>query len=1059
MPKLEDLELKVKQVTANTQGLKGLTSALKGLADSARQLNNSHSDISKLANAFKEFDPKTAAAIKSFSTAIKGLKDTALASSTISIAIGQIAKAFQELTEGVDVEKLERIAYAMNNIKSVSGSAKLLAAAKGAVKTAMEANAPGTKSFGDTMETVSDTTKDTGAAQIEATGEAAAVSSEKLERMWQILEQMGTSVKEDSQLLEEMNRVLNEATPEEVAAAYERMYDALASGNASEISAALSNLQGILSNMAYEAESAAVETEKLGFSLEGLKKVGSTLWKVTAGFANLVKTIASPIWDRFKGKLNGIVGGIRNLVSSFGRIAMYRALRTAIKAITTGFSEGIKHVYQWSQLVGDSFVKSMDSMATSAHYLRDSLGAMASPLIDALAPAIEVLVEHFVTLLNVVNQFIAALTGKDTWRKAVRTPTTYSGAMKEAADNTKKATKAQKELNKALQGFDELNLLTTSEINARKPTTPSSSTTPGVSSTEFETKPIADWIQAIKKAIDDGDWTGAGTLLAEKLNGLVEDWKAKEFGNKLGEKFQKGLDFYLAFMKKFEWEDLGTKIGQMFNGIFETMSAEDLGHALVAHIKAAVKLAKGFLKEAEPTFQALGVAVSTAINDLFDKDFADELGETLGTAVKDAITFLKTMIVGSEKILQNYDTGETITVKVGGIDFKQVGESLMTAIFTAIKTINWADLGETVAGLFTGIIDAIGAGISYAAEHISEIAGAIKDFAVAFFSRMWEWFWPTVFQFLTGGEGYTYQGGDGNDRPNAPTSTGAGATTLPEFNTEMKGMTDGLTEAWKYLEEHNPLNLEVTDTKGTVKAQEKSVEGLNLDLDHTDGTFTSKFATKNLADREKAVKPYWTKVTSLDDTLTSNFKTKNLDDRKKAVTPYWDKVTGLAKTITTKFATSNLESTKKDVASLQKALDDLAKQKNIKVKMTVDVANAGTSQQHLQVNNYFGTRLIAEAEGGFPPQGSMFVAGEVPGQAEMVGTINGKTGVASGKEITGIADAVRDTGQMEAELLREQNNLLRRLLTKTGTVTLAPSAAAGRWVNQSQAAYARATGG
>ena len=58
------------------------------------------------------------------------------------------------------------------------------------------------------------------------------------------------------------------------------------------------------------------------------------------------------------------------------------------------------------------------------------------------------------------------------------------------------------------------------------------------------------------------------------------------------------------------------------------------------------------------------------------------------------------------------------------------------------------------------------------------------------------------------------------------------------------------------------------------------------------------------------------------------------------------------------------------------------------------------------------------AEGGFPAQGSMFVAGEVPGQAEMVGNINGKTGVASGKEITGIADAVRDTGQTEAELLR-----------------------------------------
>lgn len=72
---------------------------------------------------------------------------------------------------------------------------------------------------------------------------------------------------------------------------------------------------------------------------------------------------------------------------------------------------------------------------------------------------------------------------------------------------------------------------------------------------------------------------------------------------------------------------------------------------------------------------------------------------------------------------------------------------------------------------------------------------------------------------------------------------------------------------------------------------------------------------------------------------------------------------------------------------------------------------------------------------GLGSQGSIYVAGEVPGQAEMVGNINGKTGVASGKEITGIGEAVRTTGAVEAELLREQNRLLRQLLEKDVSIS------------------------
>lgn len=58
--------------------------------------------------------------------------------------------------------------------------------------------------------------------------------------------------------------------------------------------------------------------------------------------------------------------------------------------------------------------------------------------------------------------------------------------------------------------------------------------------------------------------------------------------------------------------------------------------------------------------------------------------------------------------------------------------------------------------------------------------------------------------------------------------------------------------------------------------------------------------------------------------------------------------------------------------------------------------------------------LTEFADGGFPSAGSLFIAGEVPGQTELLGTINGRTGVAGGAEITGIREAIYEVG---AEIL------------------------------------------
>ena len=69
------------------------------------------------------------------------------------------------------------------------------------------------------------------------------------------------------------------------------------------------------------------------------------------------------------------------------------------------------------------------------------------------------------------------------------------------------------------------------------------------------------------------------------------------------------------------------------------------------------------------------------------------------------------------------------------------------------------------------------------------------------------------------------------------------------------------------------------------------------------------------------------------------------------------------------------------------------------------------------------------AEGGFPTTGQMFIAREAG--PEMVGTIGNKSAVVNNEQIVaGISEGVADANSEQNALLREQNNLLRKLLEK-----------------------------
>lgn len=234
--------------------------------------------------------------------------------------------------------------------------------------------------------------------------------------------------------------------------------------------------------------------------------------------------------------------GFGSFWDSLKRIAFYRFVRSIIKGITDAFKTGITNMYHWSKEVQGAdrtFSKSMDRMATSALYLKNSLGAMTAPLINSLAPVLDVIIDKVVEVINFFNMLISAISGADTYTVAKKAATEWDKA-------ANKTSKTAKELRRTLLGFDEINRLNGNTT---------SSSSGGKDKTNYEDMFTTKPLEGIFKKISDvtkgwPDWLkwllgigGAGLAAwglsqLPKLIGNVLDWLKKLFTIKIPDWFR-----------------------------------------------------------------------------------------------------------------------------------------------------------------------------------------------------------------------------------------------------------------------------------------------------------------------------------------------------------------------------------------------------------------------------------------------------------------------------------------------------------------------------------------
>lgn len=350
-----------------------------------------------------------------------------------------------------------------------------------------------------------------------------------------------------------------------------------------------------------KGKNASVEIEPA--KLKEWTKLNALLGKVSANAGKAgaaMRRLATAPVKKLLSPLNAVQEKLKHLKYALATVITYGSIYRIMSLFKNGLTDGLDNLYQYSLITGNQFATSMDRAATSLLYLKNSIAAAAAPLINALAPALDFVVDKVVTLLNRFNQLVSALSGKTTYTKAVKQQTKYAEAVKDTSDAEDDAKKKADELKRSLTSFDEIHALddnSNSDSSSNKKND-SGTEIPDYSGMFTEEKidgGISDFAKNLKDTINKGDWQGLGKMLADKVNSTIDaiDWQSA------GKKFGYGLNGIIQtayyFLKYTDFVRIGNRFAQFLDRALAQVDFTKAGGLMVRKFTALLDTIGGFL--------------------------------------------------------------------------------------------------------------------------------------------------------------------------------------------------------------------------------------------------------------------------------------------------------------------------------------------------------------------------------------------------------------------------------------------------------------------------------
>lgn len=502
----------------------------------------------------------------------------------------------------------------------------------------------------------------------------------------------------------------------------------------------------------------------LGNILSFLKRLGSVFKTVGSAALSATKqlmkfvakmTLIPTIGSKLASTVQTFTSKIGQFFASIKRIAFYRLLRTLIKSITSGFKEGMENLYQYSLIMGTEFAPNMDRIATSLLYLKNSLGALTDPIVARLAPAIDLLVDKFVDLLNIVNQVISTLNGETTYTAAKKYATTWA----EAADDTKAAID---EIKRYVLGFDELNIL--GKKNNGKGSADSNALD---YSQMFEERAVStavsSFVDKIKAAFKQKDFINLGRMIGTWINKGISQIPDYAIGIKIGTTVNDITETLYGLFDEIKSEQLGQKIGTNIAAAVKTIKWDRVGVTAGTFTNRIIDFYHGIIMSASlgDIGAGLGTMFANAVGTIDWQKAAYDVGETvnqIGDFISNLITKAKLGNLGEDiadfinkavKTVDWAEKGRNLAETFNGIiaffknlilktDFKLLGGSLGTFFTNAVKNVKWKNLGITAAKILTGVADFFIGFISH--TDFKEVGKAVGSAIKSFLKTLNDWF-------------------------------------------------------------------------------------------------------------------------------------------------------------------------------------------------------------------------------------------------------------------------------------------------------------------------------
>lgn len=316
------------------------------------------------------------------------------------------------------------------------------------------------------------------------------------------------------------------------------------------------------------AEDSASAEERAGLAAQtraervrmAFSRFGSWVGSGMGRMGSLVKSGVSGIFSHFSSGFSRItrLGGyfasrLKRII--FGAL-VFNAVSAAFRSLVTYFKSALGQSQQFTSAMAN---------------LKGAALTAVSPLVQLLTPALTMIANAAATAFSYLAKLISLLTGKSV------------SSMKAFASSTNAAGKAAKN---ATTSIDELNIIDQNSGSGTGSTAPNFG---------FDGKsPLLD---SMLESIKGGDWGQAGTLLADKLNGIVDTFDAAAWGQKIGTVLQNGVSFAFHLLYGFDWNGLGSNIATLFNNALGKIDAAQVGALFVEKIALGLRLLGGFLAD------------------------------------------------------------------------------------------------------------------------------------------------------------------------------------------------------------------------------------------------------------------------------------------------------------------------------------------------------------------------------------------------------------------------------------------------------------------------------